>query len=237
MGQTESKRLQYSGDVGDCTAISANLTSILPAWNTRNYTAYILDRSVKQTFINQRQTLCYLEIWILEPRLHIPIGYSNLILPEAAWSYGLTLNSATNSVSSTLSQPTDSQIFTQYWRIIKHKKICLKPGIPHTEISRSKKPFKFTTAIELPNIYLAGCSRSIMSSVYGIPDNDKTTTTNVGISPTAVDVITEQYMKIKVNNNNIATYVYTDTLPTTYPAGESAINWQTLAVQQPPVGA
>lgn len=119
--------------------------------------------------------------------------------PTSSITAGITLQ-ANPSVYSTTDPwlyPSDSKEFTDGWSIINSCEMKLQSGdecqVPYSEKLVYDQEFKDAhTATYLPRY-----TRLILVRAVGVVCHDSTTTTNVGICPTALDVIINRKLMVK----------------------------------------
>lgn len=203
-----SNRCGYnSGILTDATIIE-NVLAVIP-WvdpavpgTAKNYDARTVTLPTKwtvnvHTTATMRNNYLYplnVRCYVIKPKSEITTS------PTAAITAGITLQ-ANPSIYSTTDPwlyPSDSKEFRDGWTILSSCNMKLQSGdemqLPYNEVFKYDQEYKDQhTATYLPKY-----SRILMVRVCGVVCHDSVTTTAVGISPSAIDVIINRKLTIKV---------------------------------------
>nr|WAE42362.1 MAG: capsid protein [Cressdnaviricota sp.] len=150
----------------------------------------------------------------------------NLLNPYAAWSNSLADEGAANSnynVPGAL--PYSSDLFTQYFKVVKCTHITLGQGQSHTH------RIKFACNKEFDGEYLQyntngfkGVTCFTMSVQVGMPYNDSTTKTQVSVGSTAIDYVTQRQYSYTWKQDVDTTYSTQQNLPQAFSVSEDIMN-------------
>lgn len=161
------------------------LTSLV---GTNPTTQFYLDGVTQYaTFTNMSNALLNLDIYEVLCRTQTSQG------PEDAFKEGLKdEGGGTTATNNYGVVPYQSKRFCQQYKIRKRYHVEIPEGGSHRHISSYRINKYWTTAkfdSTESDVYQAYWTRGIMYVHYGQPTNDQTTPTQVGIGPTALDLI------------------------------------------------
>ena len=151
--------------------------------------------------------------------------------PSEKWNNGVTDegNATNDTLPGTL--PFNSREFTQFYKVLKVTSGLLSPGQCHTHKFKFN-PFKSIWDQISQNSYvMKGLTHYQMLVIHGIPANDDTTDTLVGIGSAKVNVVVSKTYKYTYVDNPQAAIKQLDQQGTI--TTESIINEDTDAVSPP----
>lgn len=144
--------------------------------------------NIVSTFTNVELTTCYVDIYELSPRFHIP---SSSYTPAAAWTAGLL--SETGVVSGYQNDPYEkpfrSRLFCHFYKVDKIIRFELAPGESHKHTSTYNINKMIHGSLVNAFTYVKDYSTFQMYVVSGTPINDTTNTSLVSTSTITVDIV------------------------------------------------
>lgn len=156
-------------------------------WQTGKF--ILQNMSSKLTFTNQDLATCYVSIYSIIPRFHIPSGNN----PIALWDKGLedqTLVPATNTqYLDAYSKPFASQQFCLFYKVDKVTTFELQQGQSHCHESYYNLHKEVHGQISNTFSVQRDISKMNMMVISGTPINDLTTKSLVSTSSCAVDIV------------------------------------------------
>lgn len=145
---------------------------------------------------NNHAVPCYFSVYLLSPKT------STNTSPDTYRTNGLTDQGAPDP-DSTMLYPSDSQEFVDQWRIVKSKKVLLKPG-KQLIMSHVTKDVKYNPALEDTNnlTYEKG-TLVWYYRMEGVIGYSAATNTNIGRIRAGVDLCTHTIIKIKYDSGGV----------------------------------
>lgn len=146
--------------------------------------------------------------------------------PDTAWKNSYADEGGANSNYSIVgSTPYSSDLFTQYFKVLKVTHLTLSQGQSHTH----RVHYSPNRAIDGEYIqYNSGSFKGLtcftMIVLHGYPENDSTTKTQVSTGQCDVDVIIRKQYKYTWLNDQDTTFSMTNNLPANFTVGESIVN-------------
>lgn len=138
---------------------------------------------------------CNVRCYVLKPKID-----QSASTPQAAVTGGLTEQASGAGVYSTtapFTYPSDSKEFMDTFDIVSSCEMKLQSGdeciVPYSETIHYDQEYRDNNS----DTYLKKYSRMFFIRVVGVVAHDQTTTTNIGIAPTALDVVVFRKLEIK----------------------------------------
>lgn len=144
--------------------------------------------NVVSTFTNVELTTCYVDIYELSPRFHIPsTGYA----PSSAWTVGLQAETGVVSgyQNDPYEKPFRSRVFCHFYKVDKILRFELAPGESHKHSSTYNINKMIHGSLVNAFTYVKDYSTFQMYVVSGTPINDTTNTSLVSTSTITVDIV------------------------------------------------
>lgn len=157
---------------------------------------YIQDVKLMQTYTNVDLATCYLTIYDLVPRFHIPLIVPISMSPINAWDKGLedqsTVPALNDNYLDPYAKPFASQLFCLFYKILKVSTIELQQGQSHCHnvTHHINKPWHGQMSDTF--FYHRNHSKFCMSVITGTPINDLTSKSLVSTSSCAVDIVSKE---------------------------------------------
>lgn len=146
----------------------------------------------KLTIHNNYQVPCHVSVYVCQCK-----GDTNLS-PQTTWSNGLT-DSSNGAITNINSYPTDSEQFTDLWRIVKSKKTKLMPGRSFV-MSHALKPFQYDPSL-FDSHGLNNMTKyknfSYLIIVRGPTGHDSSVLTEHGVLPASIDIELDRVFEVK----------------------------------------
>ncbi len=152
---------------------------------------YLFHNSYQMVIRNNFVVPVKLRMYIVVPKTQTSLT------PEAAITAGYN-DKGTGLLSSALMYFSDSDIFTQTWRIVKSK-ICILQGGSQINWSYHHPVFKYDPTVEdtfNENFYPQYGGASLLARIEGVIGHDNVTPTLVGSMAVAIDVQTTSVFRI-----------------------------------------
>lgn len=146
--------------------------------------------------------------------------------PGAAWSYGIDSEGGSSTDYKIVgSCPTDSVMFNKFYKIVQRTRINMGPGQMHRhEVTfRPNRKVQGFWVDAVP-YGLAGLTCWTLIVHHGQPAHDSTTTTNVTIDVSSLDIVRKTCWTYKFLENSTINWQKSNTLATTFAVGEQFVN-------------
>jgi len=170
---------------------------------------------METAFTNQELTTCYLSIYDMKPRFHMP---GAAYRPAAMWELGIQYETGEgqtiDSYLDVYQKPFRSEFFTNFYNVLNVQRVELSPGSTHKHTVRYHLNTKILGFKLEPFVYLKNYTNFQMYVVSGTPVNDSTVLTNVSTSTVALDVVRKLVYNFTLSNQARTQIVNTSSLPT-----------------------
>lgn len=181
------RNINDAGQLGAMFATIPQLSASTLIQDTGKF--FLQTTKSKLTFTNQDLATCYVKIYSLVPRFHLPTGND----PISLWDIGLenqTLVPAFNTqYLDAYATPFRSQTFCLFWKVDKVTEFELGQGQSHCHETTYHTNKEVHGQINNKFAYLRDLSKVNMIVASGTPINDLTNKTNVSTSSCAIDVV------------------------------------------------
>lgn len=218
-GQQAVKSVQSLFNAGDLSTLSARIQN--------NQTNRFCAESCSSEIMITNQDLGNVKIMIYDliARRDATLAMTP-VYPDAAWqtSYGDEggANADYQVVGST---PFSSDLFVQYYKVLKVTHVILGQGQCHIHrVKFSPNRVIDGETLQYTTGNLKGLSVFQMIVAYGTPCNDATTKTTVSTGQVALDVVTRRQYKYTWINDNDTNWFKTDNLPHSFAVNQEEIN-------------
>lgn len=157
------------------------------------------------------------------------VASTNVYSPQIAWTSGVTDEGVANGANQVGSLPFESDLFTQFYKVVKSTKVILASGECHKHV------FNMEPNQLLHHEYITQYSAS-NTGIYrdlsyfplvvfsGMPAHDSTTKTSVSSAPVNLDTIFEVSYAFKYLFNNTVSWYRTNALASSFAVGEELFN-------------
>lgn len=143
-----------------------------------------------------------------------------------AWGTGVDSAGGSATDYQTIgSIPEESVTFNEFYKVVQRTRINLAPGELHRhEIYYS--PEKVLSGLYLTNVPygIAGITTHTMFVHHGMPAHDSTTTTNVTIDQSDLDIVIKFSYDWRELENSVTNWTKSNTLATSFAVGEQFVN-------------
>lgn len=151
---------------------------------------------------------------------------TNLATPLAAWQNSYSDEGGSNANYSVIgATPFSSDLFTQFFKVVKVTHITLGQGQSHTH--RIKYTPNRLVDGELINYNTNGLKQLTcftMAVAYGMPYNDSTTKSQVSTGATAIDFVVRKQYQYTWQQDLDTTFSVSNNLVTSFTVGEDIMN-------------
>ena len=146
--------------------------------------------------------------------------------PNGAWQVGIDDAGGNNTDYQIVgSIPTESRLFSDYYKIVQRTRVSLGPGQMHRH-EVSWHPNKVLSGEYLNNCTygLQGVTVGTMIVHYGMPAHDSTTTTAVTVDVSSLDIVVKYSQDWRLLEDSVTSWSKSNTLGTTFAVGEQFVN-------------
>lgn len=149
---------------------------------------------------------------------------NTLSTPTGAWSIGDTSEGVASLYTKLGSQPTETDTFNIFWKVLQKTRIVLGAGQQHKHVINLDYYKKFSYPY-LNNYYTyRDCTHCVMIVIHGAPANDSTTQTSVSLGSGGVNYVWEKEYHFKYINSSEATVKDHSNLATSFAVAEQVVN-------------
>lgn len=155
------------------------------------------------------------------------VASSSIYTPSNAWAAGISNEGVSNGATNVGSVPFESDLFTQFWKVVKQTKIILASGEVHKHcFSMTPKQLLHTSYVATYGTYgnfrdLTYCPLVV---VHGMPVHDSGTLTAVTSGAIDLDVTNNVTYSYRLPQQNVINWFHTNNLVTTLANGQQEFN-------------
>lgn len=166
---------------------------------------------------------CYIIIYDIMARKDV--GSVSIGTPPTAWIQGDTDLGQTGGYATLGSTPWQSEVFNQYWEVKQVTNVVLAAGATHVHKARLEPNKIVSSAYGRYTPYaLKDVTYYCMIEFHGSPANDITTQTQVSVGVGGLNIIVDKEEVLKQLQKTTPTLQVTNSLPTSFTAGEQVVN-------------
>lgn len=198
-------------------ATTYSATDIATQFTSNNKTCKTILESCTENTIyrNQQKNDCYMTIYDIVARRDV--SPSNDYLPNNAWYAGLPdTGAATAMALAPGATPFQCPRFTQLFKIVKATHVILPAGGTHEHRVHYEPNRLINQEVIQESQNIRNLTHYTMVVIYGSPENDAITQTQVSIGPTAIDVVQTKQYKWTYVADVITNNAYTNSLPVAF---------------------
>lgn len=209
--------------VATCADLAVMATDV-KVGTTSIAVSFLLEK-VKQTisFTNSSTYQGIFTLYDCELRRDVYTG-TNPVTPQAAWINGIVDELAAGAATNVGNKPYMSDLFNQFYKVIKTTNVELQPGANHVHTTIHKVNKKIHNEV-VANVTtgMAGVTTFTMMVLASGPAHDSTTKTFVSLPGIGIDCVNTIAYDYKQLLNNTTFYKKTNNL-TTFAVGPEVIN-------------
>lgn len=218
--QTTSSPLGTPTDLATCAAkyLAIAPGALLPTGKM------FLEKMSSEFMLNNQSNICIkLTIRDVMSRRDIP-NIAGIANPETCWNTGLVDENAAGLASDVGVKPYESDIFNQYYDIVREYTTDLQPGANHRH-TVTQAPNQFVHQEVINNVTNGFRKLTVwtMFTIVGYPAHDSTTKTSVSTGSVSIDVVFARNYEFCFASANNVSYTRTNALGT-FAVGEETMN-------------
>lgn len=203
------------------TEVNAQLTAI-----TANKTQKILLQSVTAVLEITNQTLSNVRVMLYDIIARRDLSAANVANPDVAWRNSYADEGGANANWAVVgTTPFSSDLFTQYFKVLKVTHLSLGQGQLHSHrIHFQPNRVIDGEYMQYQSYGMKGLSCFTMVVAYGQPENDSTTVSQISTGSVSLDTILRRQYKYTFTTDSTTTYSVTNNLPATFTVGSHIID-------------
>ena len=211
------------------TSVLQSIEALSPSLPIK--TSRVLHESVHGELLiaNSAESTCTLCLYDVVARRDLhrdSTGAGGLASPTGAWSVGVNdQGGGANDWKTIGGLPLQSELFNQFYKVVKVTRIELNPG----GILRHLVDFKPNTVVHNEVTYsndygLRGLTCYTVGVMYGQPAHDSTTITSVSITAASLDIVQSSRYRYRYLQESATNYTQSNSLPGSFAVGPQFVN-------------
>lgn len=187
---------------------------------------YLLESVDAETiFSNSACTSALLILYDYVVKRDLP-NVSYLSGPDLTWYQGIDEEGGSATDANTVgSRPYESDMFNQYYKIVKTTRVNLSPGSTHRHVQQRvfNKVIHYSVNENL-QFGMKDVTCGTIMVYHGQPAHDATTPTTISLSVAALDMVYKQSYTFRAIDDCQVSWSRSNNLPTSFPAGSQFVN-------------